>query len=99
MKPMPKEKELLQLSGRGTLDFGPILKALAAIDYRGWTEVFMHPTPRGIPILPTTAEVTAEINRAREHLDRLAGGALTLTRGRQPEKGTESAFPETQSPP
>jgi hypothetical protein len=33
----------------------------------------MHPTPRGIPILPTAAEVTAEINRARQYLeDRLA---------------------------
>ena len=28
----------------------------------------MHPVPRGIPILPTTAETTAEINRARAYL-------------------------------
>jgi hypothetical protein len=33
----------------------------------------MHPTPRGIPILPTAAETTAEIARAKEHLDKLVG--------------------------
>jgi hypothetical protein len=29
----------------------------------------MHPVPRGIPILESTDKVTAEINRARRHLD------------------------------
>jgi sugar phosphate isomerase/epimerase len=73
MKPMPKEEELLQMPGRGPLDFTPILAALKAVRYTGFTEIFMHPTPRGIPILPTAAETTAEINRARKHLeDRLA---------------------------
>ncbi|MBI3462652.1 MAG: sugar phosphate isomerase/epimerase [Planctomycetes bacterium] len=65
---LPKEQELMQMPGRGTLDFVPILAALKAINYRGWTEVFMHPVPRGVPILDTTAQVTAEINRARGHL-------------------------------
>jgi sugar phosphate isomerase/epimerase len=69
MEKLPKEQELLQLPGRGDLDFGPLLAALREIDYRGWTEVFMHPVPRGIPILETTAAVTAEINRARDYLD------------------------------
>jgi hypothetical protein len=33
----------------------------------------MHPVPRGIPILETTADVTREINRSRAYLeDRLA---------------------------
>lgn len=68
---LPKEEELLQMPGRGTLDFTPLLAALRRIDYRGWTEVFMHPFPRGIPILETTAKVTAEINRARRYLDEL----------------------------
>jgi sugar phosphate isomerase/epimerase len=69
MKPMPKEEELLQMPGRGPLDFTPILAALKALRYTGFTEIFMHPTPRGIPILPTAAETTAEINRARKYLE------------------------------
>lgn len=68
MTKLPKEQELLQLPGRGPLDFAPLLKALADIQYQGWTEVFMHPVPRGIPILETAQEVTAEINRSREYL-------------------------------
>ena len=72
MQKLPKEQELEQLPGRGSLDFKPLLAALAKIDYRGFTEVFMHPVPRGIPILGTAAEVTREVQRAREHLDRLA---------------------------
>ena len=63
MEKLPKDQELLQMPGRGTLDFTPLLKALKQIDYRGFTEIFMHPVPRGIPILETTAAVTAEINR------------------------------------
>ena len=68
MTKLPKEQELLQMPGRGPLDFTPILKALKAIDYSGFTEIFMHPVPRGIPILETTAAVTGEINRARTYL-------------------------------
>ena len=69
---LPKEQELMQMPGRGTLDFGPILSALKEINYTGWTEIFMHPVPRGIPILDTSADVTDEINRARKYLDQLA---------------------------
>ena len=69
---LPKEQELMQMPGRGTLDFGPILSALKKINYTGWTEIFMHPVPRGIPILDTAADVTDEINRARHYLDELA---------------------------
>ena len=69
---LPKEQELMQMPGRGNLDFGQILSALKKIDYTGWTEIFMHPVPRGIPILDTTSDVTGEINRARHHLDQLA---------------------------
>ena len=70
-KKLPKQEELEQMPGRGTLDFGPLLAALKKIGYSGWTEIFMHPVPRGIPILDTTAMVTAEINRARRYLDGL----------------------------
>ena len=69
---LPKAQELMQLPGRGGLDFAPILSALKKINYTGWTEIFMHPVPRGIPILDTAADVTDEINRARHHLDQLA---------------------------
>ena len=69
---LPKAQELMQMPGRGTLDFTPILSALKKIDYAGWTEIFMHPVPRGIPILDTAANVTDEINRARHYLDQLA---------------------------
>lgn len=71
MKKLPKEQELLQMPGRGDLDFAPLLAALKKINYQGWTEIFMHPVPRGIPILETTAEVTAEINRSRDYLAKL----------------------------
>ena len=68
MKKMPKDEEMQQLPGRGSLDFTPLLAALRKIDYRGWTSVFMHPTPRGIPILPTAGEVTAAVNQSRRYL-------------------------------
>jgi sugar phosphate isomerase/epimerase len=68
MTKLPKEQELKQMPGRGTLDFKPLLAALRDIKYRGWTEIFMHPVPRGVPILDTTPAVTAEINRARDYL-------------------------------
>ena len=71
MKKLPKEQELLQMPGRGDLDFGPIVDALTSINYAGWTEIFMHPVPRGIPILDTTEAVTAEINRSRDYLEKL----------------------------
>ena len=71
MKELPKKQELLQMPGRGPLDFKPLIDALVEIDYRSWVEIFMHPFPRGIPILDTTAEVTEEINRARNSLEKL----------------------------
>lgn len=69
MVKLPKQQELLQLPHRGPLDWEPILAALKKIDYQGRTEIFMHPVPRGIPILPTTAAVTSEMNDARGFLD------------------------------
>ncbi|MGV3661064.1 MAG: sugar phosphate isomerase/epimerase family protein [Prosthecobacter sp.] len=72
-KPMPKEEELQQMPGRGPLNWHPLIVALKEINFTGPTEIFMHPTPRGIPILPTVAETTAEIVRARQHLDSIIG--------------------------
>ena len=60
---------MLQLPHRGPLNWRPVVAALKKINYAGRTEVFMHPTPRGIPIRETIAEVTAEINAAREYLE------------------------------
>lgn len=65
----PKEQELLQMPGRGTLDFTPLLAELRAAKYSGWTEVFMHPVPRGVPILDSTSKITTEINRSRDYLN------------------------------
>jgi len=69
MKPMPLEEELMQMPGRGPLDYAPLLRALRDIRFDGLTEIFMHPTPRGRPILETATLVTEELNRARRHLE------------------------------
>jgi sugar phosphate isomerase/epimerase len=74
-KKLPREQELLQMPGRGDLDFGPLLAALKRMKYSGWTEIFMHPVPRGIPILETASAVTAEINRSRDYLNQLLSDA------------------------
>ena len=68
-KKLPKEDELLQMPGRGELDFGPLAHALQKIKFTGRTEIFMHPVPRGVPILDTAEAITAEINRSRAYLD------------------------------
>lgn len=71
MVKIPKAQEMQQLPGYGPLEFGPIVKALEETKYSGRTSIFMHPVPRGIPILPTATEVTQAINRSREYLDSL----------------------------
>ncbi len=71
---LPKEDELLQIPGRGPFDFGPLMRELAAIRFTGPVEIFMHPVPRGVPILESIAEITAEVNLARDHLLEAAAG-------------------------
>lgn len=66
---MPKDKELLQMPGRGSLDFCPMVRSMKDIDYHGPLGIFMHPYPRGLPILETVSEITAEINRSKAYLD------------------------------
>ncbi len=75
MTKLPKEQELMQLPHRGPLDWTPILAALKETRYSGRVEIFMHPVPRGIPILETTEQVTAEINAARGYLEECLEGA------------------------
>jgi sugar phosphate isomerase/epimerase len=70
MTKLPKEQELEQMPGRGSLDFRPIVAALKKIGYARWVEIFMHPVPRGIPIMETLDAVTDEINAARAYLDK-----------------------------
>ena len=69
-KKLPRNEMLTQMPGRGPLDFGPILKNLLSTGFTGYTEIFMHPVPRGVPILDTTAAITAEINRSRAYLEK-----------------------------
>lgn len=66
---MPKVLEMKQLPGYGPLDFQPLVQALKDIDYQGWTSIFMHPYPRGIPILPTIDASTAALNRSKVYLE------------------------------
>lgn len=63
-----REKDMMQLPGRGTLDFTPIVSALRNINYQGFTEIFMHPTPRGISIAETAPLVTEEIINIQKYL-------------------------------
>jgi sugar phosphate isomerase/epimerase len=71
MKKTSKEIEMQQLPGfGGSLDYRLVVKALRDIGYAGFVEIFMHPTPRGIPILPTAAEITAAINKSRAYVEK-----------------------------
>lgn len=64
-----KEIEMQQLPGYGGgLDYRLIVSALRDIHYTGLVEIFMHPTPRGIPILPTIPEITGAINKSRDYI-------------------------------
>ena len=66
---MSKVHELKQLPGFGSLDYVPILTVLRDVKFSGLAEIFMHPVPRGIPMLPTVREITWVINKSRAYLD------------------------------
>jgi len=67
---VPKEIEMQQMPGfGGGLDYRLIVSALRDIQYTGLVEIFMHPVPRGIPILPTIPEITAAINKSRDYVE------------------------------
>jgi sugar phosphate isomerase/epimerase len=71
MQLLPKEQQLEQLPSRGPLDFRPIMRALAEIQFPGWIEIFMHPFPRGIPILESADLVTEEWMKQKHFLNEL----------------------------
>ena len=68
-KKMTKENELKQMPGFGSLDYLPILAALKEIKFEGLSEIFMHPVPRGIPVLPTAKEISGVIKKSRAYLE------------------------------
>lgn len=68
---MSKEEELKQMPGFGSLDYAPIIAALKEVKYCGLSEIFMHPVPRGAPVLGSPAEISGVINKSREYLTKL----------------------------
>ena len=69
-KQVSKEIEMQQMPGfGGGLDYRPIVAAIKDIGHTGYCEIFMHPTPRGVPILPTAEEITAAINKSRTYVE------------------------------
>ncbi|MEP6667980.1 MAG: TIM barrel protein [Chthoniobacter sp.] len=69
-KKVSKEIEMQQMPGfGGPLDYRLVVEALRGIRFAGVVSCFMHPTPRGVPILPTTAEVTAAVNKSRAYVE------------------------------
>jgi sugar phosphate isomerase/epimerase len=69
-KKMGREEERKQLPGYGTLDYLPILKSLKEIGFNGLSEIFMHPVPRGIPVMPTADEINELIKSSRGYLSK-----------------------------
>jgi sugar phosphate isomerase/epimerase len=69
-KKVAKEIEMQQMPGfGGSLDYHAVVKALRDIRFAGVVSLFMHPTPRGVPILPTAAEITAAVNKSRTFVE------------------------------
>lgn len=72
LKPAPKAEEMRQLPGfGGSLDYGAIIDALRDAGFTGLVEIFMHPVPRGIPILPTIPEIRSALLKSHAYIDRL----------------------------
>jgi sugar phosphate isomerase/epimerase len=66
-----EERERTQLPGVGKLDFKPMIDTLKEIDFRGYTEIFMHPVPRGRMICDSFEETVAALNASRKYLESL----------------------------
>lgn len=69
-KKMTSEDERKQLPGFGELNYVPVVAALKAIKFDGLSEIFMHPVPRGVPVLPTADEINALINQSCRYLSK-----------------------------
>jgi hypothetical protein len=59
------------------LDFAPLLAQLKKGAYRRWTEVFMHPFPRGIPIAERLDQVTELLAASKAYVDQTWNSAST----------------------
>jgi len=71
-KKSSKAIEMKQMPGYGgALNYKSILSSLDHIEYRGYCEIFMHPVPRGIPILPKKEQVTDAILRSKNYINTL----------------------------
>jgi len=57
------------LPGPGGLDFVPIVAALKAVRFTGWTEIFTHAHVHNGAMCETTEQVTAKVVEAREYLE------------------------------
>jgi sugar phosphate isomerase/epimerase len=57
------------LPGPGGLDFVPIVAALKAIRFTGWSEIFTHAHVHNGAMCETTEAVTAKVVEAREYLE------------------------------
>jgi len=64
-----KEDPLANLPGRGGMDFGPIVAALKAIQFKGWSEIFTHAHTHNGAMCETTDAVTQEVARCRAYLE------------------------------
>ena len=68
-KQVEKKVELEQLPGRGKMDWRPVVQALKEAQFAGVAEIFMHPTPRGVPMLETATAITDTINESRKYIE------------------------------
>jgi len=57
------------LPGPGGMDFVPIVAALKAIRFTGWTEIFTHAHKHNGAMCETTEAVTGEVVEARRYLE------------------------------
>lgn len=71
MTKQPREDEWMQLPGYGPLDFKPMVDVLRRGKYQGWTELFMHPYPRGLAIHESVEQSTDVLVKAKQHLESL----------------------------
>lgn len=71
MTKQPREDEWLQLPGYGPLDFKPMVDVLRRGEYRGWTELFMHPYPRGLAIHESVEKSTEVLLKSKQYLESL----------------------------
>jgi len=60
---------LAALPGHGGMDFTPIVAALKAIGFKGWSEIFSHAHVHNGAMATTTDAVTHEVVKSRRYLE------------------------------